>query len=103
MATKDQWRYAVHAVPMGTDLSSSNAEQYLVMNGVWGTRNQAATEGVAVASAMASQREGIYKGIPYPRTKLQDMAKSMASYESDGFSFGVEHTQERIYVSIEIN
>lgn len=103
MAIKDQWRYVIHAVPTGTNLSSDNSERFLLLRGAWGTRNQAAVEGVAVASAIATQRERDDRIVPYPRAELQEMAKEMAKYQADGFSFGVERTKERIYVSIEIN
>lgn len=102
MATKTEWRYKIHTLPVGEELSSSNEAAYLTLMGNWGTRLQASREGLTVASSMAAQQSRFMEE-QYSRETLYHMAKALADGRTDGVVIQPENTEKKIYVSLEIN
>lgn len=100
--------FTIHRVPIGVALGSSNEKDYRVMEGVPGTRLQAATEGVASAIALAGCRPlGVNPadwpaGYTLTRKDRRDMAKELADYQSDGFVFGGPEGVYQYYLGIEL-
>lgn len=102
MPSKDQWRYQIHVHPVDVNLDSRNESEYLVQLGHWGTRRQAATEGVAAAAALAAQKSD-YLALQYSRKALKDSTDWLVSYQSESLAMQPEHTEVLIHISLEIN
>lgn len=104
MASKDQWRYQIHIHPVDVELSSSNKDSHLAQKGSWGTRLQAASEGILVGSSLAASFNG-RTFLSTRRGELKSLTREMAEYTAEGFAFStmVDGVPSWVHVSLEIN